>query len=100
MTQNMKYPSSACPSNYLDAMYRINQVGIPALRKYCEGKRYPVRTFDRDLAIIRQLLSGESPSRLSDIYGINRNSICVIPKRYAKYAQACKKEIERSNNKQ
>jgi len=94
MTQNMKYPSSACPSNYLDAMYRINQVGIPALRKYCETKRNPVHSFDRDLETIRQLLSGESPSRLSDIYGINRNSICAIPRRYAKYAQACKRKME------
>jgi hypothetical protein len=95
MQQKMCYSASPCPANYLDAAYHINRIGIPALREYCESKPYPVHNFDRDMKIIRELLSGNSPAELSIKYGISRNTLGSIPRRYAKYAIICKKLIER-----
>ena len=94
MRNVMRYGERHCPETYLDAMYHINHVGIRALREYCETKKYPVRHFDRDMQIIRELLKGNTPTELSIRYSISIGTVASVPRRYTQYARECKRKQE------
>lgn len=73
---------------YTEIASSINAVGLTALRNYCTTKKHPVKTFDRDVQILRCILK-HGPTECVVPFGISKQRADQIMRRYHEYALEC-----------
>lgn len=75
----------------------INSVGRRRLKMFCETKKHPVKDFDRDWEIMKQVIIGNT-HYVTMHYGLSRQRVNQIFRKYWKYAAMCKEELEVAND--
>ena len=78
---------------YIETAKLINSVGLSKLKLYCTTKKYPVRDFDRDIAILRQTIK-YGPTSAVTKFGISRQCAHQIMQKYKQFALECAKMEE------
>ena len=72
-------------ADYRRIARNINKCGLKRLREYCTKKKRPVKTFDRDLAIVKMALQYGTNAPVCK-YNLSRQRIDQIMRNYERYA--------------
>lgn len=78
-------------TRYRECISTLNSVGMARLKKYCATKKHPVRNFDRDIQIIRIIMT-DGYSGCAYRFGISRQRAEQILLKYTNYAKECLSE--------